>query len=361
MAKRSATNGAEPPAATGEGAYRVGPQIQTGLIATQTQGPLAVQYTEVNGQPIVEGDIILDLLAPGDVAEEAVAEVSPEGVILPGAQFRWPNGIVPFEIDPNLTNQQRVTNAIAHWERNTRLRFVQRTNQANWIRFRPGDGCSSQVGMRGGRQFINLAAGCDLGATIHEIGHAVGLWHEQSREDRNTFVTIHWANIQQQHAHNFNQHITDGDDVGPYDYHSIMHYPRWAFSANNQDTIVPIQNVEIGQRQGLSPGDCAAVRFMYQNLEPAAFFSGVQFRGSVPANSTRTWFTHSWPAQWFVIWTVVPTSPVVDGPAQIEWTTRVTRQSGGLLKYFLAIRNLTGGPVGVEARFDVLGWSTSFL
>lgn len=99
---------------------------------------------------------------------------------------------------------------------------------------------------------------------------------------------------------------------------------------------------------------------MYADLEPAAVFRGVQFRATVPAGFARTWFTPSWPAQWWVEWTVVPTAPAVDGPAQAEWAVQVDRQSGGLLKYFIVVRNLTGGPVDVEARFDVLGWSPDF-
>jgi hypothetical protein len=99
---------------------------------------------------------------------------------------------------------------------------------------------------------------------MHEIGHAVGLWHEQSREDRDLFVTINWANIQAGMAAQFNQHITDGDDLGAYDYGSIMHYPRTAFSANGQETITPTDpNAQIGQRNGLSAGDVASVAQMY--------------------------------------------------------------------------------------------------
>ena len=87
---------------------------------------------------------------------------------------------------------------------------------------------------------------------------------------------------------------------------------------------------------------------------------GVQFQGSVPAGQTRRWFTHSWPFHWFVVWTVVPTAPTIDGPEQVEWTVQITRQAEALLKYFLEIRNLQNYPVTVQARYNVLGWGAMF-
>ena len=79
------------------------------------------------------------------------------GIVITGAQFRWPNCRVPFTIDPALPNQARVTEAIAHWEANTSFRFPARTTETDFITFRPGSGCSSQVGRRGNQQFVNLA------------------------------------------------------------------------------------------------------------------------------------------------------------------------------------------------------------
>lgn len=241
------------------------PSIFTGSISGidrdgQPFSDRSVQYLVVDGYAVHEGDILLQL-GTGTQA----------GLVVSRSGLRWTDGIIPYEIAPNLRLPDRVAQAIAHWESETPLRFVRReaSNAAqypNYLVFQHGGGCASFVGMIGGAQPVYLAPACSVGNTIHEIGHAVGLWHEQSRNDRDQYVVIHYENIARGYEFNFDKAGSAGQDSGLYDYDSIMHYPRWAFSRNGQDTITPLQDRPIGQRDTLSPGDIAAIERLYAGI-----------------------------------------------------------------------------------------------
>jgi hypothetical protein len=262
------------------GEYRTAARPSKGLMSSRAKRNREVTYSALEGMAIVEGDILIGTLpkvredtAHGEVRE---SELKPHGGIIVGERYRWPNGQVPYRIDPGLPRPERVTGAIDHWETHTGIRFIKITAAnanlyGNFISFEDLGGCFSAVGMQGGKQEISLGPDCSLGNAIHEIGHALGMWHEQSRNDRDKWVRIVYDNIPKKAKHNFDQYLNEGQDVGEYDYYSIMHYSTAAFSKNDKPTIELRKPVKpgkrVGQRDGLSPKDIATVKAAYPDVQ----------------------------------------------------------------------------------------------
>ena len=132
------------------GELRGSPRMGVAIIGVTFQNK-AVTYYDVNGMAIVEGDIALGHVADLEAAMDWAARSSGRSGRRArcghyGRPRRWPNCRIPHEIDPNLPNQQRVTDAIAHWESRTEFRFPLRTAaDSNYVRFISGDGCWSMV------------------------------------------------------------------------------------------------------------------------------------------------------------------------------------------------------------------------
>ncbi|KAL1452014.1 hypothetical protein WDU94_006333 [Cyamophila willieti] len=187
---------------------------------------------------------------------------------------RWPDGVIPYLFDDGHFSEDEkklIKSVMEEYHIQTCIKFrPHRKSDADFIIFRSNEpGCKSAVGRKRGRQKINLQPDTCLhfGTIAHELLHAIGFFHQQSASDRDDYVSIKWKNITKGMGHNFQKYspssITDFG-VG-YDFDSVMHYSRKAFSKNGEDTIVPHDpTVEIGQRDGLSKKDIIKANRMYK-------------------------------------------------------------------------------------------------
>jgi DNA modification methylase len=235
---------------------------------------------------LFEGDIVPDSKTIlENYGPHVLKELEDEGILNPPVNDggyvyqnvetsnRWSTRVndivhVPYVLSSqyNPTEVSTIKKALADLgDRSKVVKFVTREYQSDYLMLKPISGCYSYVGKQGGEQDISLKGYCvSKGVTQHEVMHALGIFHEQSRPDRDEYVRINWQNIDSSRQHNFAKKTNTKTLGNAYDYGSVMHYPNRAFSNNNKETITTPNGQSIGQRSGADQKDILDIRLLYQ-------------------------------------------------------------------------------------------------
>nr|XP_053651473.1 blastula protease 10-like [Cherax quadricarinatus] len=151
----------------------------------------------------------------------------------------WPDAVVPYTFLAPEPERGVVLKGVQHWEQHTCLRFLPvNDTQLPHLQFRKLAGCRSGVGIEAASgQNISIGDNCNkVGIVVHEIGHAIGFYHEIRRPDRDDHVVVNENNILKNELFNFYKlHWLDVSIK--YDLSSVMHYHTLEWTANERTTV----------------------------------------------------------------------------------------------------------------------------
>jgi len=221
--------------------------------------------SEMENSMLYEGDIVLSPEELANIRNGTFAFASTT------SDLYWPKGVaIPYEIASSIDGHglQAIKDAIADYQKYTCLRFKPRARESQYLYFYRGAGCSSPVG-RKYRNDISLGRNCwKKGIVMHEMAHSLGMFHEQSRPDRDNYIKILWENIQGDEKVNFQKEPSNtiNSHGTAYDLKSMMHYPSNAFGGGKMTIKVLDSSKQdvIGQRDGFSEIDKQQLNLMYK-------------------------------------------------------------------------------------------------
>ena len=213
-------------------------------------------------------------------------EVQPRSVI-GDRRGLWPNGVIYHSFHDSVSGRLRavIREAMNQWEDKTCVHFREiDQEETDYVEFTSEPNkkhcTTNSIGRRGGgKQVIVLGYTCqDRGELLHLLGHVLGLWNEQARPDRDRFVRVRRDAVEPGREFNLQKRgdFSVGYEGVGYDFGSIMHLSRLAFSADGTPTTEVLNTKEyrdqgspqLGQRVMPSKKDVLRVKRLYHCAGP---------------------------------------------------------------------------------------------
>src|SRR5438477_3917894 len=115
-----------------------------------------VDYVVIDGRAFIDGDMSIDL--PEEQERSGRSGLVPESTVLPWVHpTLWPAGVIPYSIDPDIPNPQRILDGIAEWNTKTPVRLIPRSNEGTYLRFVRNTtlgACFTNLSQAGGQQTV---------------------------------------------------------------------------------------------------------------------------------------------------------------------------------------------------------------
>ena len=239
------------------------PNLDESFIPFDEEGNRYItQIIQVGKHLVYHGDVLLG-------KSQDLPRIKKQGYVKKGKAPKWYGGKIPYVIDDNVVQADKVVEAIEYLNTFTNVKIVPREDEKDYVLVRRAESdCYAYAGKIGGMQEIYLVPQCGVREILHEWMHTLGFFHEQNREDRDDYLTVNWDNIHENNRPQFKK--LPNDFIGlvgrPFDFQSIMLYHSFTFSLDpNEPGIKPlpsyasIQPITRGSEfMGVRQGDMAS-------------------------------------------------------------------------------------------------------
>ena len=209
---------------------------------------------------------------------------APQTVGVANATSVWPGGVVYYDdggcIAGNTCPSLATAISIFNTDFSPAVQWTERTTQTTYVVITlsgtGGRGDVNTIGFPGsgfGQVGMNCNTDCNIATLLHEMGHIIGLYHEQTRTDRDSYVTVNYDNVTKgSWPGNFAIQMQNQQLLSAYDYASVMQYPSFVDTRNGAPVIetipagIPLQGTEGvpgAGNQDYSAGDKEAILRLY--------------------------------------------------------------------------------------------------